>query len=39
MSAPMKVFIRSSGEVTLPSDLDILRPSASTTKPWVSTVS
>ena len=29
------VFIRSSGEITLPCDFDILRPSASTTKPWV----
>ena len=38
MSAPW-VFIRSLGEMQLPSDFDILRPSASTTKPWVRTVS
>ena len=38
MSAP-NLSIVSCGAVTLPSDFDILRPSSSRTKPWVSTAS
>src|SRR5271163_2167309 len=38
MSAP-ESLITSCGEVTLPSDFDILCPLSSSTKPWVNTAS
>ena len=36
ISAPLSLMM-SSGSIELPSDLDILRPSSATMKPWVTT--